>query len=288
MNQRILLGRRHEHGAIAYRLHAMEGGVVAIGPEEDPIIAGTPDVNDQSGQARSGRSRRTSGPAPGAFAAPVNTRSLMSRNACSRRGRCTWKRSTRSPSTLVLTGRVGVTPRHVVLRRGPQHGHIVPLARCSAIVRQCASDPPVTSVPYRWTTHASLIGAAGALRRRPGQAPGRAAQRVDVLPQPGILDRERLEAREQHEVHLVLPAKVLARVLVEPAVQRQENTALQEQERTADHRPVRRQAQRRVDPPLLLVGQQLGQQQLAAIACLEAAPETRETSSKISGSLNSG
>ena len=131
----------------------------------------------------------------------------------------------------------------------------------------------MTSVPYRWTTHASFIDgrAPGGPPRRGGS--GRGAQHVDVLPQARVLDRQRLEAREQHEVDLVLPAEVLARVFVQPAVQRQQDAPLQEQERAADNRPVRREAQRRVHAPLLLVRQQLGQQQLTAVARVEPTPE---------------
>ena len=113
------------------------------------------------------------------------------------------------------------------------------------------------------------MGAGGA----PGKAARARAQRVDVLPQACVLDGERFKAREQREVHLVLPPEVLARVLVEPAVQRQQHASLEEQERAANHGTVGREAQRRVDAPVFLVGQQLGQQQLAAIARVEPAPE---------------
>ena len=276
VDQRILLGRRHQHGAIADGLHAVKGRVVAIGPEEDAVVGGHArcQVIDEARHDRA------------VLVEPA--RLLLERRRAGEHQVADVPERVQPPRTLHaepqdadavhpgLPGRIGVAPRHVVLRRRGQHGHVVPcgevLGDRSAV--RFGSAGHVRAVPV--DDARELHRAAGSPGGAPGpRASGRGAQRVDVLPQARVLDRQRLEAREQHEVHLVLPAEVLARVLVEPAVQRQENAPLQEQERAADDRPVRREAQRRVHPPLLLVGQQLGQQQLAAIASRRGPAGTR-------------
>jgi hypothetical protein len=172
MNQRILLGRGHEHGAIAYRLHAMEGGVVAIGPEEDAVIARHTRCQ-MINQARHDRAvlvepagllleRRGTGEDQVAEVAelvqPAGTLHVETHHA--------------QPVHPRFTGRVGVAPRHVVLRRGRQHGHIVPFGEVlgdrSAVRLRSTSHVRAVPVDNARNPHRGGRGA-------PGGAPGKGA-----------------------------------------------------------------------------------------------------------------
>src|SRR5438270_248203 len=115
-----------------------------------------------------------------------------------------------------------------------------------AMPRQCPSDPPAKSVPKRWMTHASFIGTLAELQdyRIAALQQGSTACSPFVLPvfpfcNPVILqscnllelrvfERQLLDAREQEPIHTLLTAKVLEAVLIEPAGNRQEHLALDE------------------------------------------------------------
>ena len=78
------------------------------------------------------------------------------------------------------------------------------------------------SAPNRWTTQASFI-ASGCVRAR-----------ADGAAQAGVLDRELLDAGEQHPVDALLAAEILLAVLEQPARQRQQQASLHQQNEPAD------------------------------------------------------
>ena len=221
MDQRILLGRRHQHRAIGDGLHAVKGRVVAVGPEEDAVVGGHASFQVID-EARHDRAVLVEPPCL-----------LLERCHPGENQVADVPERLQAPGTLhaepqdahaVLPGlprRIGVAPGHVVLRRRGQHGHVVPggevLGDRSAVRLRIRRSPPCRSGGRRTPASSRRV----AWRSPRGRWLGRGAQRVDVLPQARVFDRQRFEAREQHEVHLVLPPEVLARVFVEPAVQRE-------------------------------------------------------------------
>ena len=88
------------------------------------------------------------------------------------------------------------------------------------------------------------LGAAGDVGAEPmddaGQLHGSAltawALAHHVAAQAGVLDRELLDAGEQHPVEVILPAEVVLAVLEQPARQRQQDPPLGEQDEPADGR----------------------------------------------------
>ena len=91
----------------------------------------------------------------------------------------------------------------------------------------------------------------------------------------GILDRQILDAREQHGVDPLLAPEVFLAVLEKPARHRQQQPALHKQDDATDHRTMRRQAQVGLKLPLDVAVEQLGQQQRVGVALVERAAEKR-------------
>src|SRR6185436_6207271 len=118
------------------------------------------------------------------------------------------------------------------------------------------------SAPNRWTTQASFTSALG----RPGR---------DVAAQPGVLERKLLDAGEQHAVEMILPAEVLLAVLEQPARQRQEDAALDEEDDAAGDRPMGGEGEMRLQAPLDVGVEQLGQERRVEVALLDGAGEHR-------------
>src|SRR5467141_1574245 len=97
-------------------------------------------------------------------------------------------------------------------------------------------------------THASFTG--GLWRGRP-RAHGAAQARV--------LERELLDAGEQHAVQMILPAEILLAVFEEPSRERQQHPPLREQDDPPDRWAMRRQLEVGPEAPLDVVVEQLGQ-----------------------------
>ena len=117
--------------------------------------------------------------------------------------------------------------------------------RRSASSRQCASEPPAMSAPYRWTTKASFTSRS---RRAVGRSCAQARR----------LDGQLLHAGEQHVVDAPLPLEVVAAVLEQPAEHRHQHAALDEDdERRRRRRAVRLVAHRRLEAPGVRIAEQL-------------------------------
>src|SRR5262245_54434121 len=136
------------------------------------------------------------------------------------------------------------------------------VARCSATTRQWLSEPPAISAPKRWMTQASFIARSLWLR-------------FGLAAKAGVFDREILDARKQHGVDPLLAPEVFLAVLEQPSGHRQQQPALDQQDDSADHRTMGRQAQVGLQLPLDIAVEQLGQQQRVGVALVDRAAENR-------------
>src|SRR6266516_452751 len=169
-------------------------------------------------------------------------------------------------------------------------------ARCSATTRQWLSEPPAISAPKRWMTHASFIAQPDSPPRRTRgtrrtsldvsglslsvlcvHRVGELAMRFRLAPvapaKVGILDRQVLDAREQHRVDALLAPEILLAVLEQPAGHRQQHAPLHEQDEPADHPAVRGEPQMRLQLPLDVTVQQFREQQRIGVAFVDGAAE---------------
>src|SRR6266851_8550519 len=107
-------------------------------------------------------------------------------------------------------------------------------------------------------THASFTG--GLWRVRP---------RAHRAAQARVLERELLDAGEQHAVQMILPAEVLLPVFEEPSRERQQQPPLREEDDASDGRTMRRQLEVGPEPPVDVAVEQLGQERRVEVALVD-------------------
>src|SRR4051794_40652942 len=140
------------------------------------------------------------------------------------------------------------------------------------------------SAPNRWTTHATFIeyggfcGRAHRGRTDLAESSGRPVHRsrLDLAAKAGILDRELLDAGKQDPVEMLLAPEVLLAVLEEPPCQRKQHFLLRKQDHASDGGgPVCREGQVRLQSPVNVAVDELGQQRRVHIAAVDGAGELR-------------
>ena len=145
------------------------------------------------------------------------SRSLRSMKRCMSRSRATGNRSTRSGPIARLAGGIVIAPGDVILGAGREDGDVV-------LRGEMLGDEAAVPLGAAGDVGPEPVDDARQLHR--AGLPAEADAPVSMSSaKAGVLERELLDAGEQHPVEMILAAEVVLAVLEQPARQRQQHAS---------------------------------------------------------------